>query len=95
MPQAKLYKEDFENERRDREIAHSLKEDMRVDCDQKLHAMEAHVQFCEETIQTLTRQLEGASNEKEDFENSQVLLRTIPADVNNTRRKKTSEWRRS
>ncbi len=73
LPQAKLYKDDFENERRHKEIAHSLKEDMRVACDQKVQALD----FYEKTFKTLTQQSEGASNENKDLEiNSQVLLRS-------------------
>ncbi len=76
MPQAQLYKEDFDSERRDREKAHNLKEDMRLACDQKVHAMEVHVQACEETIQSLTRKLEGVSNAKEDLKSEQEIIAT-------------------
>ncbi len=67
LPQAEGFKQDFEEEREDRENAHSLKDDMRLACDLK-------VQVLEEAIQTLTQQLEGASNE--DLENSQAFLKT-------------------
>ncbi len=49
---------------------------MRLVCDQKVRAMEAHVQACEETIQTLRRKLEGVSNAKEDLKNEQEIRAT-------------------
>ncbi len=63
-----MYKEDFENERKDREKAHDLKEEMRCICDEKVHAMAMEQHVFEETIQNLGRKLEGLSNEKEGLQ---------------------------
>ena len=63
--QAELYKEDFESERKDREKAHDLREEMRCICDEKVHAMAKERHAFEECIQNLTRELQGLSNEKE------------------------------
>ncbi len=59
MPQAQLYKEDFDNERRDRVKAHDSREEMRIASDRKVRNLE-------ETIQLLTRQLEGAGDTQQD-----------------------------
>ncbi len=59
LSQAELYKEDFESERRDRKKAHDLKEEMRIACDQKVHAME-------ETIKLLAKRLEESGNMQQD-----------------------------
>ena len=63
-----MYKEDFENERKDREKAHDLKEEMRCICDEKVHAMAMEQHAFEECIQNLTRELQGLSNEKEGLQ---------------------------
>ncbi|XP_064385737.1 cingulin-like protein 1 isoform X5 [Halichondria panicea] len=63
--EAELYKEDFESERKDREKAHDLREEMRCICDEKVHAMAKERHAFEECIQNLTRELQGLSNEKE------------------------------
>ena len=66
-----MYKEDFDSERKDREKAHDLKEDMRVACDQKVHAMTSHFEqeraAYEDTIMKLTRRLEGAHSKQEQL----------------------------
>ena len=74
--QAELYKEDFENERKDREKAHDLKEEMRFACDEKVHAMAKERRVFEESIQNLTRKLEGMSNEKEDLQKKREMRAT-------------------
>ncbi len=76
MLQAELYKEDFENERKDREKAHDLKEEMRFACDAKVHAMAKERHAFEEAIQNLTRKLEGLSNEKEGLQKKQEIRAT-------------------
>ncbi len=67
MIQAELYKEDFENERKDREKAHDLKEEMRFACDAKL-AKERHA--FEETIQNLTKNLKGCPMKRKAYKKS-------------------------
>ncbi|XP_064386040.1 cingulin-like isoform X3 [Halichondria panicea] len=74
--EAELYKEDFENERKDREKAHDLKEEMRFACDEKVHAMAKERRVFEESIQNLTRKLEGMSNEKEDLQKKREMRAT-------------------
>ncbi len=78
--QAILYKEDFENERKDREKAHNLKEDMRLDCDQKVHEMtillETERLASHQTIQSLNRQLEKVDHEKRHLEQEKEVRAT-------------------
>ncbi len=74
--QAEIYKEDFENEREDRGKAHDLKEEMRFACDAKVHAMAKERHAFDETIQNLTRKLEGLSNEKEGLQQKQEIRAT-------------------
>ena len=76
MLQAELYKEDFDNERKDREKAHDLKEEMRFACDEKVHAMAKERRAFEESIQNLTRTLEGLSNEKEGLQKKREIKAT-------------------
>ncbi|XP_064386017.1 uncharacterized protein LOC135334661 isoform X2 [Halichondria panicea] len=70
--QAEVYKEDFETERKDREKAHNLKEEMRLSCDQRVHAMTIQLETerlaQHETIQTLRKRLERVDDEKSYLE---------------------------
>ena len=67
-----MYKEDFETERKDREKAHNLKEEMRLSCDQRVHAMTIQLETerlaQHETIQTLRKRLERVDDEKSYLE---------------------------
>ncbi len=75
-----MYKEDFENERKDREKAHNLKEEMRLSCDQRVHAVTIQLETDRlaqhETIQTLRKRLERVDDEKSYLEQEKEVRTT-------------------
>ncbi len=80
--QAEIYKEDFKNEREDREKAHDLKEEMRLACEPSAMAKERHA--FNEIIQNLTRKLQEMSNEKEGVQERATRTSTRQHDVHQT-----------
>ena len=78
--QAELYKEDFLQERKDREKAHNLKEELRLACDQTLHAktieMEQLQLASEETIQRLSKQVAGIADDRDQLKEIQDVHAT-------------------
>ena len=66
-----LYREDFEQERKDREMAHNLKEEMRLACDKALHEktieMEELQRNSEETIKKLRKKVEDTTEDLDQF----------------------------
>ncbi len=70
--QANLFEQDFLQERRDREIAHNLKEEIRLTCDQRVHAIDIE---CNELtrrneilVRELTELIKTLDQKKEDLE---------------------------
>ena len=69
--QAELYKEDFLQERKDREKVYNLKEELRLACDQTLHAKTIELEelrlASEETIERLRIQVADTTEDRDQF----------------------------
>ena len=78
--QTELYKEDFLQERKAREKAYSMKEEMRLACDQTLHAKTIELEelrlASEEIIERLSKQVEDTSEDRDQIKEVQEACAT-------------------